>query len=134
MSVSPEIVSEAAANATGATLTALFPGVSAGLMIGAFAGAVFSFVVSSESVFWKRGLLLVVAFALGVYSGDVVAGLMTEWLTRRVVEVKPPLGAMVAAALGVTLFGGLLEYARDPGRLLDFLGSFRRSKGGGDGG
>lgn len=133
MSVTPEIVSEAAANATGATLVALFPGINAGIMIGAFAGAVFSFVVSSEAVFWKRALLLVFAFALGIYGGDVVAGLMTEWLTQRVVEVKPPLGAMVAAALGVTLFGGLLDYVRDPGRVIDFLASFRRSKGGGDG-
>lgn len=130
MTVPTDAVNLAAASATGQTLLSLFPGVDAGLVIGAFAGAVFSFVVSTEAAYWKRALLLIFAFIAGVYGGEAMSVFITEILTRRVVVIKPPLGAMVSAALSVAIFSTALDYVRNPGKLLEFIASFRNYRGG----
>lgn len=92
------------AAATG--LLAWWYGLDAGVVIGAFAGAVFFVLSSRDYSFMQKTGLFGVSFAGGVLSAGFAAKLMTA-IVPGTTEAPEPLGALVAAALAVRLLVSL---------------------------
>jgi hypothetical protein len=109
---------------TGAALLALFPGLDAGAVLGAFAGAAVFVMSSTDLSPFKRVGFLVASIAAGLLAAQTVAGVLASFVPARV-PVPSGVGALVAAALAVKLLLWLIRSADNPADLL------RSWKGGG---
>jgi len=108
-------VSLSVAAATGVGVVALFPGVDADTLIGAFAGATL-FVVSAPALpLWRRAVYLVISLALGY----LAAPELLRWLPF---VHSPGLAAFIASATGISLSLGAIEGSRH----VDVIGWFTR--------
>ncbi len=107
-------------------LVSLFPGIDAGIAMGAFAGAVV-FVLSAKDIsnLGKMGYF-VVAFIAGIAGATTGTSLLT-WLLPSHVVVTPSIGAVITAAISVKLLLWLIGQAGNP---LAFLDKLRNPKGG----
>lgn len=102
---------------TGASLFALFPGVDAGVVLGAFAGAAV-FVLSSNDISNPRKIAyLCLAFFAGLLAAPMAASLLATVLPDKV-QVPSSVGALLAAAIVIKLLIWLIDRAGDPGALL----------------
>ncbi|PHI31050.1 putative holin [Budvicia aquatica] len=98
---------------TGVSLTGLFAGVDAGVVIGAFAGSVLFVVLSNDFTNSVKALLFVVSMIAGILSADFVASMITA-LTPENVTAALPLGATVSSAIAVRLLMALSNQAGNP--------------------
>lgn len=93
-----------------AGLVALFPGVDAGIVLGAFAGAAV-FVLSSESYTPLLKLaFLVLATVAGMLAAPMAAGLLHAMLPAAV-AVPQSVGALLAAAVSIQLLMRAIKQA-----------------------
>lgn len=113
------------ASLLGAILVSLFPGIDAGIVMGAFAGAVV-FVLSAHDIrnLAKVGYF-VVAFICGM-AGAATGTSVLVWLLPERITVTPSVAAVIIAAISVKLLLWLIGQANNPLALLAKL----RQKGG----
>ncbi|MEM8201035.1 putative holin [Morganella morganii] len=105
----------ATASLAGVSIVGLFAGLDAGVVIGAFDGAVV-FVLSSRDIkLWHRWGYFVVSFIIGIYGADFVAGLLSKFVSDQPVDRS--VGAMFASA-GLV---GVLVAISKPGSLTEFI-------------
>jgi hypothetical protein len=109
---------------TGAALLALFPGLDAGAVLGAFAGGAVFVMSSTDLTPLKKLGFLGASIAAGLLAAQTVAGVLASFVPARV-PVPSGVGALVAAALAVKLLLWLIRHADNPAELL------RDWKGGG---
>ncbi|PHV12930.1 putative holin [Chitinimonas sp. BJB300] len=107
------------------TLVSLFPGVDAGIVMGAIAGAAV-FVLSAKEIsnLCKAGYFLV-SFITGIASASTGTSVLV-WLLPEHITVTPSVGALITAAISVKLLLWLIGQANNPMALLAKL----RQKGG----
>lgn len=93
-----------------AALVALFPGVDAGIVLGAFAGAAV-FVLSGENYSPVLKLaFLVLATVAGMLAAPMAAGLLHAMLPASV-AVPQSVGALLAAAVSIKLLMRAIKHA-----------------------
>ena len=120
----PASTTIATAAVTGVSLLALFPGLDAGAVLGAFAGAAV-FVMSSSELTTRRKLaFLALAFVAGLIAAPMASALLATILPDRV-QVSAGVGALLASALVIKVLIRLINKADNPADLLSSL------KGGG---
>ncbi|PHV11322.1 putative holin [Chitinimonas sp. BJB300] len=109
-----------------AVVVSLFPGIDAGIVMGAFAGAVV-FILSAKDIsnLGKAGYF-VVAFIAGM-AGAATGTSLLVWLLPSHIAVTPSVGAVITAAVSVKLLLWLIGQASNP---LALLGRLRNPKGG----
>jgi hypothetical protein len=107
----------AAGTLSGAALLALFPGLDAGAVLGAFAGAAVFVMSSTDLTPLKKLGFLVASIAAGLLAARMVAELLAGFLPARV-QVPDGVGALIAAALAVKLLLWLIRRADNPAELL----------------
>ncbi|GGY03863.1 putative holin [Paludibacterium paludis] len=106
----PTTTSAASIALTGASIVALFPGVDAAQVLGAFAGAAV-FVMSSQDMSTLRKLaFLALAFFAGILAAKPVAVLLDTLLPERV-DVPASVGALVASAMAIKVLLALINRA-----------------------
>ncbi|MCG9124303.1 phage holin family protein [Laribacter hongkongensis] len=109
----PTSTSIASAATLGAALLASFPGIDAGIVLGAFAGAAV-FVLSSKDLHTLKKLAyLALAFFAGVLAAPMFAALLATVLPASV-AVPTSVGALLSAALVIKLLLWVIEQASDP--------------------
>lgn len=113
----PISTSSASATLAAVGLLALFPGVPAESVLGAFAGAVVFILSSQELTLIRKAAFFLVSFVTGVIAGPTVASLLASAAPASV-KVSPGVGAMVAAAVIVKLLQWLIRRANDPDAVL----------------
>lgn len=121
----------AAMTFAGAVFISFFPGVDASVVIGAFAGAVFSFLKATDASARRRMGLAAVSMVLGMLAADMTAAIVTE-LTPEAIVARAPLGAGIAAALSVTVLSSISDFFSDWRRVLEWVGSKFKFLRGGD--
>lgn len=105
---------------TGASVLALFPGLDAGAVTGAFAGASV-FVMSSSELGRLRALLfLCLSVVAGLIAAPLSAALLASILPDRV-QVSTSVGALLASALVIKILIWLIDRADNPAALLTLL-------------
>ncbi|HEM6852443.1 TPA: hypothetical protein U2I41_001414 [Providencia stuartii] len=105
----------ATASLAGVSIVGLYSGMDAGVVIGAFAGAVI-FVLSAHDIrLLKRWAYFTVAFAIGILSADFMSSLLSGIIGDR--EVDRSVGAMFSSA-GLV---GVLVTISKPGALTDSI-------------
>lgn len=114
----PASTSAATAAVTGASLLALFPGLDAGAVLGAFAGASVFVMASNELTTIKKLAFLALAFVAGLIAAPMSAALLATVLPNRV-QVSAGVGALVASALVIKVLIRLIN--KDPADLLPGL-------------
>ncbi|HGM9702885.1 TPA: putative holin [Proteus mirabilis] len=101
------------ASLAGVSIVGLFAGMDAGVVIGAFAGAVI-FVLSAHDIrLLKRWTYFAVAFLIGIYGADFMSGILSDITGGR--DVDKSVGAMFSSA-GLV---GVLVTISKPGALTD---------------
>lgn len=113
---SATVTAAAAAAATAGWLS----GLDVGVVIGAFAGAVFFVVSSTELTAKARCGFFIVSFAFGILAAGVAADLISALVPTKA-GAPAALGALVAAAMAIKLLLGLTS-KNMTGRLLSGLG------------
>ena len=105
---------------TGASVLALFPGLDAGAVTGAFAGAAV-FVMSSNELGRLRALLfLCLSVVAGLIAAPLSAALLASILPERV-QVSTSVGALRASALVIKILIWLIAKADNPAALLTLM-------------
>jgi hypothetical protein len=84
------------------TLVGLLAGTDAGVMIGAFIGAVIFVLEAHEFPVWKRWIFFIFSFVLGALLAEQSAAILTKMLFH-VFTVDKIIGAIVAAAVAVKI-------------------------------
>ncbi|TCP13763.1 putative phage holin [Crenobacter luteus] len=120
----PASTSAASAALAGASLLALFPGLDAGAVLGAFAGAAVFVMSSNELSNPKKFGFLCLAIVAGLIAAPMAAALLATVLPDRV-QVSAGVGALIASALVIKILIWLINKADNPADLLSGL------KGGG---
>ncbi|QPT33157.1 hypothetical protein I6G31_13770 [Proteus penneri] len=106
------------ASLAGVSIVGLFAGMDAGVVIGAFAGAVI-FVLSAHDVrLLKRWTYFAVAFLIGIYGADFMSGILSDITGGR--DVDKSVGAMFSSA---GLVGVLVSISK-PGAMTDGINKF----------
>lgn len=117
---------------TGVSVLGIMSGLDAGVVIGAFSGAVVFVLVAADMPLWMKLMMFVVSFLLGIISAEFVAGLMNSALPAEV-RAGAPVGAMVAGAMVVRVLMGLSSDAGNVFSLLskvaDALSAVSKMKG-----
>lgn len=101
-----------------AGLLAMFPGVDAGIVLGAFSGAAVFVLSAADYSTLKKLAYLALAFFAGMLAAPLAAGLLATILPASV-QAPPAVGALLAAALTIKLLLWLIEGAGDPLALLE---------------
>lgn len=96
-----------------ATFVGLWSGADAGVVIGAFAGAVVFVLSAAEFPVWKRLLFFIVSFVMGILGAGFTASIIDAFLPDQVV-VDKPIGALVAAASVISLLLFIISKAKNP--------------------
>lgn len=102
--------------------TGWWAGLDSGVVIGAFAGAVFFVISSTELKLPARGGYFFVSFIAGVIAGPWFAELISLAIPGTRSSAPIPLGALVAAAIAIKLLLGL-STKNMTGRLLSGVGN-----------
>lgn len=105
---------------TGVTFVGLLSGVDAGVVIGAFAGAVVFIMSAPDFTLVRRVTLFGASFFAGLLSSDFFAAMITAYTPEKVTAGKP-LGALIASAIAVRLLMFISNGAKDPISLLERL-------------
>ena len=103
--------------------TGWWAGLDSGVVIGAFAGAVFFVISSTELKLTARGGYFFVSFVFGVIAGPFAAELLTLALPGAHHAAPVPLGSLVAAALAIKMLLAL-SVKNMTGKMMSGLGSF----------
>ena len=103
----------ATAAVTGVTLVGLLSGLDAGVVIGAFAGAVVFVLSASEFPIWKRLAFFIVAFVLGVLTANFSTSVLST-VAPESVTVEKPIGALVSSATIVWILIAVISRAKNP--------------------
>jgi hypothetical protein len=109
-----------AAGSAGITFASFFPDATPAVMICALAGAALYVVTSEPHKIRKQLTLAVVSFIAGVYCAGVAADIITAVINAALshlsppvqVTVTPPIGALVAATISVTVLLRLMRKSR----------------------
>lgn len=96
-------------------LIALFPGIDAATVLGAFAGSSVFVLSAAPLPLGRRAVFFIASFITGCLAADGVARLLSHW---QAIAVSPGVGAILAAALAVKLLQWLIRLADDPTALL----------------
>lgn len=120
----PASTTVATAAVTGVSLLALFPGLDAGAVLGAFAGAAVFVMSSNELGTLKKLAFLALAFVAGLIAAPMASALLATVLPQSV-QVSAGVGALLASALVIKVLIWLINKADNPAELLSAL------KGGG---
>lgn len=106
------VVAVAAVTTAGAV--AIFPGVDAATVLGAFAGAAVFVLNQADLSIPRRALYLFVSLAGGIVAGEDVAGIMTKllrWALPDGAHINHAVGAMLSAALIVSVLQWAMRQA-----------------------
>lgn len=124
-----EPVSTTSASATLATigLIAVLPGISAEVVLGAFAGAIVFILSSAELGSWRRLVFFVASFVTGVLAAGTVGNVLKALLPTAW-SIAPGVCAMIAAAIVVRLLQWLIRRANDPESLIRDVKNWRAPK------
>ncbi|HCU14677.1 holin [Hafnia phage yong2] len=109
----------ASAALTGVTFVGLLSGVDAGVVIGAFAGAVVFVLSATEFPIWKRLVFFGISFVLGVLTAGFAASMIST-VTPDSVVVEKSIGALVASATVVRILMVIISRSSNP--TLNFKG------------
>lgn len=120
----PTSTTAATVAVTGASLLALFPGLDAGAVLGAFAGASVFVMSSNDLTTLKKLAFLGLAIVAGLIAAPMAAALLAIILPQSV-QVSAGVGALIASALVIKVLIWLINKADNPTALLSVL------KGGG---
>lgn len=120
----PTSTTAATGAVTGASLLALFPGLDAGAVLGAFAGASVFVMSSNDLTTLKKLAFLGLAIVAGLIAAPMAAALLAIILPQSV-QVSAGVGALIASALVIKVLIWLINKADNPTALLSVL------KGGG---
>lgn len=120
----PASTTVATAAVTGVSLLALFPGLDASAVLGAFAGAAVFVMSSNELGTLKKLAFLALAFLAGLIAAPIAAALLATVMPDRI-QVSAGVGALLASALVVKVLIHLINKADDLSILLSSV------KGGG---
>lgn len=112
-----EPTTTASAAVAAAGLLALFPGVDAGIVLGAFSGAAVFVLSAADYSPLQKLAYLALAFFAGVLMATTMAGLIDSLLPAAV-EVPAAVGALLASALVIKLLLWLIDGVADPIALL----------------
>ncbi|WP_337881775.1 putative holin [Chromobacterium haemolyticum] len=93
---------------TGVSLLALFPGLDAGTVLGAFAGAAVFVMSSNELGTLKKLAFLALAFVAGLIAAPMASTLLATMLPERV-QVSAGVGALLASALVIKVLIRLIN-------------------------
>lgn len=116
----PTSTTIATAALASAGLFAMLPGVDAGVVLGAFAGASV-FVLNSNDIKWPRKVAyLLLAFAAGLIGAPMATSII-DFLTPEKVQVPHSVGALVSAAIVIKLLIWLIDRASNPGDVINNL-------------
>ncbi|ELD0485495.1 phage holin family protein [Escherichia coli] len=113
----------------GASVLGLLTNTDFGVVVGAFAGALFVVTQQKEIPIWRMVIHLLVAFVVGVLGAGVTASLM-QWLTHYNDKPLDALCAVGVSALSIKILTFL--YQQEISSLLSLF-SRGRSGGGGNG-
>ncbi|MDD5175742.1 MAG: putative holin [Sterolibacterium sp.] len=115
-----EPISSTTASASVATvaLLAMFPGVDASVVLGAFSGSVVFVLASDELTVVKKVGYLLAAFGAGILAAQMTAGILSA-IIPGAVAVSPGVGALLAATLVIKTLLWLLD--RNLGELIDLV-------------
>lgn len=83
--------------------TGWWAGLDSGVIIGAFAGAVFFVISSTELKLVARGGYFFVSFIFGIIAGQYAAEILSALVPGSHSDVPAPLGALVAAAVSIKM-------------------------------
>lgn len=120
----PASTTVATAAVTGVSLLALFPGLDAGAVLGAFSGAAVFVMSSRELGGIQKLIFLFLATIAGLIGASLAADLLATVLPSNV-KVSIGVGALVASALVIKVLIWMINKADNPADLLSSL------KGGG---
>lgn len=104
----PVASSTASAGVATVALLTLFPGVDAGVILGAFSGSIVFVLASDDLSATKKVGFLIPAFGSGILGAPVTAGLLSA-IIPGAVAVSPGVGALVSAALAIKSLLWLLD-------------------------
>lgn len=107
----------ATAMITSASVIGVVSGLDAGVVIGAFSGAVVFVLVAADMSLWRKLTMFAVSFLLGIISAEFVAGLVNS-VSPVEVKAGAPVGAMIAGAMVVRVLMGL---SSDTGNVFSLL-------------
>lgn len=119
-----EPTSTATAAVATAAILAMFPGIDAGIVLGAFAGASVFVLSSTDYSALKKMAYLAISFISGVLAAPLASGLLATVLPPNV-QASPAVGALLSASLTIKLLHWLIDGAGDP---LSFIGKLRGGK------
>ncbi|AXE32228.1 hypothetical protein DK842_21350 [Chromobacterium phragmitis] len=106
----PASTSATYAAVAGASLLAMFPGLDAGAVLGAFAGAAVFVMSSNELGVGKKLVFLALAFVAGLIAAPMATTLLATMLPARV-QVSAGVGALLASALVIKVLIRLINKA-----------------------
>ena len=101
----------------GITLSAMFPGTSPGILLGALAGTAIYVLTSEPYALWKQIVFSFISFVTGVWMADpvthVLDGLINNFTGNLhppvIVQISPSIGAVVAAAIAIAILLRILR-------------------------
>lgn len=108
----------ATASIAAVALLAMFPGVDASVILGAFSGSIVFVLASDELTAVKKIGFLVPSFGAGLLAAPMTAAVLSAVLPGAV-TVSPGVGALLAATLVVKTLLWLLD--RNLGELVDLV-------------
>ena len=111
----------------GASVFGLLTNTDFGVVVGAFAGALFVVTQQKEIPVWRMAIHLLVAFVVGVLGAGVAASLM-QWLTHYNDKPLDALCAVGVSALSIKILTFLYQL-----EISSLFGLFSRLRGGGGG-
>lgn len=103
--------------------TGWWAGLDSGVVIGAFAGAVFFVISSTELKLKARAGYFFVSFVFGVFAAPYAADVISLMLPGTRSTAPVPLGALVAAALAIKMLLAL-SVKNMTGKMVSGLGTF----------
>jgi len=101
----------------GETITNIFPGGDAGVLIASIGGGLIFVVVNNDFPLWKKWLLLLPSILAGLISSPTIASLLTAF-TPSMVIARQPLGALIGSTVIVTL---LTKFSDNPGVVIQTI-------------
>ncbi|QND84651.1 Putative phage holin [Chromobacterium vaccinii] len=106
----PASTSATYATVAGASALAMFPGLDAGAVLGAFAGAAVFVMSSNELRTGKKLVFLALAFVAGLLAAPIASALLATVLPERV-QVSAGVGALLASATVIKVLIRLINKA-----------------------
>ncbi|WP_043615170.1 putative holin [Chromobacterium violaceum] len=106
----PASTSATYATVAGASVLAMFPGLDAGAVLGAFAGAAVFVMSSNELGTGKKLVFLALAFVAGLLAAPIASALLATVLPERV-QVSAGVGALLASATVIKVLIRLINKA-----------------------